>query len=233
MFSWKSVEGDEYETLVDDFCFLRSVNDQHDRFNVPSSILSTTGKRYQVVGISPHVKMSSVGVVSFDESSEVTEVRTSFIRPCTSIFILPPRIKRVRGSKATPNNNNPKIVSANGFKAFVSTCGSHIIMNHFPLEVAYEHFERHRIQIRETVRIIGDHSFYGKLNIISVSFPSSVECIGDGAFDECTNLRNVNFKANSKLKKIGDCSETLLLSPSMFLRMLSKSDSHHSANVKI
>lgn len=63
-----------------------------DHFKVPSSVSSQNGKRFRVV-ISQDIIVRSSDIVSFDESSEVTEVRTLFIRSYRSIFNFPPRIK--------------------------------------------------------------------------------------------------------------------------------------------
>lgn len=45
--------------------------------------------------------------------------------------------------------------------------------------------------IPEGVRYIGD-AFEGRSDIVSVSFPSTLEVIGDGAFKNCTSLRSVS-----------------------------------------
>ncbi len=49
---------------------------------------------------------------------------------------------------------------------------------------------------------IGEKAFYGKKDLISITFPSSVTSVGKQAFYNCTALKEINFSAN--LKTVND-----------------------------
>lgn len=107
-----------------------------DRFVVPSAIYTAEGKRYRVKGITPSPldpatvpKGCSAGVISFDESSEITEIPLSFIGRCRSVFFLPPQTRRIVGSRP---DCFPKIVSDKRRQRYVSTPGSRVIMKPLP-----------------------------------------------------------------------------------------------------
>lgn len=68
----------------------------------------------------------------------------------------------------------------------------------------YSH--RHRCHIRETLRFVGDFSFYCNRVITSVVFQSSVESIGWSSFSCSSNLRYIHFKKNCKLRIIWNYS---------------------------
>lgn len=118
---------------------------------------------------------------------------------CTDLFILPQEVKRVLGSEP---NFFPKVVSETSVQRFVSIPGGNVIMNHFPLEIVYQHSPKKRYIIKETARFVGKYTFYDNNDIVSVVFPSSVKCIDSYAFQLCKTLRFIHFKRNSKLKKI-------------------------------
>lgn len=202
-----SVEDAEFETCGADTCRLLSVDWRLSHFKVPSSVFSD-GKRYRIIGLSSIFRPIHLKSISFDENSEVEEVYLSFIRQVSSIFTLPPRIKRVRCPDLIFINKYkcPAIVCRKGGHKFVSTAGKSVIMNYFPLDVACQQSRRERFTIRETVRFVGDFSFSFNKSIRSVVFPSSVECIFDFSFYMCSNLRFIHFKNNSRLKKIGNSS---------------------------
>ncbi len=61
------------------------------------------------------------------------------------------------------------------------------------------------IVIPDGVRIIGDGVFAGRLSIESVSFPESVEYIGNSAFRSCAHLGEISF-SGSVLPVIGENS---------------------------
>ena len=54
----------------------------------------------------------------------------------------------------------------------------------------------------ENVAIIGNYAFRFSMELKSISFPSSLESIGENAFYNCVNLENISFKEKSKLKTI-------------------------------
>ncbi len=58
------------------------------------------------------------------------------------------------------------------------------------------------VVIPEGVRVIGDGVFAGRLSIRSVSFPKSLEYIGNSAFGSCVHLSEATF-ANGSLPVIG------------------------------
>lgn len=124
----------------------------------------------------------------------------SFIGLCRLIFIFPPKMRRVFGSSA---KYFPKIDAGESSLKYVSTVGSLVIVNHFPLELAYQHSFSRQFFIRETTRFVGDHSFNQNISIKIVVFPSSVELIGDLAFSECHAIRIIRFKKEFKFKIIG------------------------------
>lgn len=197
-------EGAVYEVCDDECCLLRSFIGDHDHFKVPSAVFTEEGKRYRVSAIIQYSMIGSDNTISFDESSEITGVPVSFTGRCKSVFYLPPRIKRVLSSLS--NQNFPKIVSERDCQRFVSTAGSRVIMNHFPLDIIYQHSLKQRYIIRETVQFVGRYSFIRNQSIVSVVFPSSVENIDAYAFYGCCNLRFIRFKKYSKLRVIGNHS---------------------------
>ena len=56
------------------------------------------------------------------------------------------------------------------------------------------------IKVKEGTRVIANGACAGKQNLISAELPESLICIGDEAFAECNELKNVNIP--SKLEKI-------------------------------
>lgn len=79
-------------------------------------------------------------------------------------------------------------------------------MNHFPHEIISQIHCQSRILIRETAHFVGKYAFRRKFCITTVVFPPSIEINGECSFKGCLNLCNVNFKGNSRLKKI--CSNS-------------------------
>lgn len=196
------LEEASYKICGDDCCLFLSIFEDCDSYIVPTSISTREGKNYRVIGILPQSYWNDgiAANISFEESSEITCVPLSFIGRCSSIFVLPPKIKRVLGSNPL---NFPKIKSIMHDRMFVSTTESLVMMNHFPLEVAYYHSLRKKCFIRETVRFVGDYSFSWNKRISSIIFPASVEYIGNYSFYECRNLKFISFRKNSRLKIIG------------------------------
>ena len=85
----------------------------------------------------------------------------------------------------------------------------------------YEHDYRiYTIVIEEGVTTIGDNSFRGCINLVSVDMPNSVTAIGDFAFSGCKKLKSVNM--SNSVTKIGysafsDCTnlESIVISDSV------------------
>lgn len=195
-------EGSQCKVYGDECCLFNCFSRNIDHLRIQSVIFAANGKKYRAIGISSNNTYFNGGnakIISFYEQSEISGVPASLIGSCTSIFILPPRTKRVLCSGPT---FFPKIVSDKCNQRFISTIWSHIIMNHFPLEHAYQHSSRNRCFIREFVRFVGDWSFLANQSIKSVVFPSSVEIIGNSSFRECANLQFIGFKKNSRFKTI-------------------------------
>lgn len=199
-------DGALYETCGEDICSLFYISGNRDHFKVPSAVFSKDGKRYRVIKLSPFIGEAKFNIMSFDESLEATDVDISLIRQCRSVFTLPPRIKRVRYERDYFAGNFPKIACENGQQRFVSTAGSRVIMNHFPLELAYQLSFAHKFSIRETIRFVGRSAFLDNKTVRTVVFPSSVEYIGKSGFNGCCSLRFIKFRRNSRLKKIGEFS---------------------------
>lgn len=199
-------EGAGYEICGENTCILASISGKSEALKVPAAVFSKEGEIYRIIGISSQPEGVAVNSISFDEQSEITVVPAWIIRKCRLIFVLPPRIKRIQSIKPSFFSNRPKIVPGNCDQRFVSTCGSHITMNNFPLELVFPIKYRKRYIIRETTRFISSKAFEYNNNINFVVFPSSVECIGDFSFNWCKNLRFIKFKRNSKLKRIGKSS---------------------------
>lgn len=195
----------EYEVCGRDICLLHEVT-AYGSFKVPAAIRKKYDKIYRVVGFTRRINALSVKIMSFAESSAIETVDVTCISRQGSIFILPPKIKRVHITRFRCNCIFPKIIIENDNHKFVSTAGVRMIMNHFPLELAYQHSSRKMFFIRETVRFIGDFSFCSNERIKSVVFPSSVEYIGDSSFYLCRNLKFIRFMKNSKLKTLCNCS---------------------------
>lgn len=51
---------------------------------------------------------------------------------------------------------------------------------------------------------IADSAFYGQDTLVSISLPSSIQYIGNNAFNGCTNLRDVNINLMESLQTIGE-----------------------------
>lgn len=53
------------------------------------------------------------------------------------------------------------------------------------------------------VTIIGDKSFQGNTNFVTVNIPDTVTSIGDSAFSDCSTLKYVAFSDNCQISNIG------------------------------
>lgn len=195
-----------YEINGPDSCILCAIKGDFNHFKVPSTIFSEEGIRYRIIGIYGKMNEIPIKIMSFDESSEITDVDISLIKQIELVFNLPPRIKRINGRVYLKRRNNPKIIADKSDQRFVSTAGCYEVMNNFPFELAYKKAFSHRLFIRETTRFIGAMALFSNSSIGSVIFPSSVEYIGDYSFKNCDRLRFIDFKKNSKLKKFGKSS---------------------------
>lgn len=193
----------EYQPVSNDCALLKDIKGSKLHLVVPAEVFSENKRRYQIIGIKEFTVLAKMlaTTISFDDSSEITEIPTSFFDCCKFLFILPPKIKRVRGCM---HEKERKLRIINKYsKQFVSVVGKRNIMNHHPLELLYYHQTGKHFFIRETVRIVGKYASCRNLKLVSVVFPASVEIIDDYAFMECNNLAAIQFNGNSKLKKIG------------------------------
>lgn len=191
-------DGIEYEIVDNSNVVVREIKRTGELFSVPSIVRSSDGNIYKIIGISEHLRGyvyqydSPVLVISFDESSEIEEVPTSFMLCCQIRFHLPPNIKRICGDSAMKFKID--IVCGQGCK-FVTVIKKYkIIMNNHPLEIVSYNENHSKVIIRETIRLIGSCSFQNSNSITSVIIPSSVEVIGKYAFIRCTNLCSISFK---------------------------------------
>lgn len=100
------------------------------------------------------------------------------------------------------NNNNSQKIYVDKHNWFISVLGKDNVLNHHPLEIPNQHHKRSRLIIRETVRIIDNSSFFKNSRITFVVIPSSVEVFDDYSINECTNLRFIRFKNNSRFRAI-------------------------------
>lgn len=198
----------KYSAFKNGTSIMRQVTDNCFHFVVPSKIVRNDSSEYRVVGIGrherPHNEVSSI--ITFDESSEITTIPVWFIGCYRSTFTLPPLTKRVLGSSIRVTPFFPMIYLEMSDQRFVSVAESRVIMNHFPLELVYQHSFWQKYFIRESVRFVSSCSFNWNMSIRTVIFLSSVESIGDYAFWNCHNLWFIRFKRNSRLKIIGECS---------------------------
>lgn len=200
------IEGSEYAVVGDAHVILYAIYSDCDDFTVKSEVISQDGTKYKVIGISKNVGFSlsnTIRCISFDESSEIVELPTSFIIYCCySVFTFPPKIKHIR-SDHNSNFQGPRYVIDKDNK-FITTTRGRILMNNFPLELLRNNISNKRLFIRETTRIISHGAFISNKNIKHVTIPASVEEISDKAFYGCTSLAFVSFRGNSKLKNINE-----------------------------
>lgn len=136
-----SCNGAEYEVCGGGCCKLSRLKGNHNHFKVPS-IISRNCKRYQVIEISPFPshEYCVAEIISFDESSAITCLPTSFIGRSKSLFIFPPKVMHVSGSLPL---YFPKIKAGESSKRYVSIVRDSVIINHFPLGIAYQHLLSH------------------------------------------------------------------------------------------
>lgn len=159
-------------------------------------------EKYKIIGINEQEPLNRfyATTISFDESSEITTIPVTHINCCKSMFFLPPKIKRVKGEyRDHINENMSPIIVCDKSNKFVSIENKRSIVNLHPFEVLYQHLIRKRISIRETTRIIGGGAFINNSVIESVVIPPSVVIITDFAFNECINLRRIEFSGDSAL----------------------------------
>lgn len=182
-----------------------SVNRKRVHFKVPSAVFSSGKKRYRIIGVSPRSQTYDLKIILFDEFSEFEEVYVLHKIEIRAEYAVPLKIEGVLSSIREPSEEFPRKFFEKGSPSFVSTIGNHVIMNHFPLNVACQRSRRQRFIIRETTRLVGYGSFSRNYRIRTVVFPPSVEYIGGSSFYQCT-LRFIHFKGNSRLKKIGNRS---------------------------
>lgn len=172
-------------------------------FTVPTEVSDKDGKKYPVimVDLGQTLRMSCPTFISFDKSSKVEEIYITLMDFCSSVLYLPHNIKRVHGCDR--KNKKNAIIVGSKENAFVSVISKKCIMNNHPLELINQVYSKSKISVRETVRIIGKNAYYENQNLVSITIPSSVESIDDFAFQCCINLKYIEFKGKSKLKKIG------------------------------
>lgn len=223
-------------------CLCRIIS-KCNRFIVPSFAFSPDGQRYKIIKASldgpwinydydhdeyncfneedtsveketdsNHNEIVCVREISFDESSEIEEIKMSFILCSQLNFFLPPKIKRINFDLA--KSGKLPIIHLSTNNRFISIRKDGSIMIHYPLELLNQFFSHSHLHIRETVRFVGNNSFFANNKITTVVFPSSVSYIGKFAFYGCSYLKKVRFKGKSSLEKIGISSfaETALSS---------------------
>lgn len=200
-------ENAEYSIIDDRFAVFNHIKEKCSEFVVPSEVFSK--KKYIIKGVSiiKHLYLLNkkmTDVLSFAKTTDIDVVPTSIILSCQSVFYLPSTIKRVR-SDAGINENSPSIIYDKSNR-FVSILAHRNIINHFPLELLFQCLKRPQLSIRETVRIIGKDSFGENQRLITLIIPPSVEVIGNFAFHNCSKLKIVTFRGNSRLKRIGTSS---------------------------
>lgn len=198
----------EYLIIGKGLAVLKAIVSPIDHLVVPSEVESHNSKKYKLIDIyrcegygHPFTYEKPISMVSFDESSEIDSVPAVFIKMCLKTFYLPQRVKRVAAQNLFLSSN-PEIICEKSNK-FVCVIGKSGIMNKHPLEIVSMPWNKIRVSIRETVRIISLGAYGGNGCIKYVSIPSSVEIIDDFAFYDCMNLQVVSFKGNSHLKLIG------------------------------
>lgn len=92
-----------------------------------------------------------------------------------------------------------------------------INMDEFAIKVFNDKSDN--VRIPANLNSICFNLFYAFNTIVSLTFPSSLESIGNGAFEKCYSLQKVTFAGNSRLKSIGDfaffecCNLSVLIIP--------------------
>lgn len=89
-------------------------------------------------------------------------------------------------------------------------------MNHHPLELINQTYLKTKITIRETVRIVGNYAYCENQCLVSVTITPSIESIGNSAFYYCINLKYIEFKGKSNLKKMGNLHFSTQISTIIF-----------------
>lgn len=202
-FNLPSCDSFKYSVSKDGTAVIRQLTSKSFHFVVPSKVTGKDGSEYKIIGIGKHDRRSSEvpSIITFNESSEITEIPISFVNCCQKAFYLPPKIKsfKVDDTMATKGS---RIICEKDNQFIAITSGKNI-MNKHPFRVLYHYNWQARYFIRETARFIGNDSFYQNMRLISVFIPASVEIIEYEAFKDCKNLKFVEFKGKSRLKIIG------------------------------
>lgn len=60
------------------------------------------------------------------------------------------------------------------------------------------------VNLNEGITIINGWAFQNNPKLVNFTFPSSVQSIENGAFQNCNNLKTIDFGSNSQLTNIGD-----------------------------
>lgn len=200
-------KGVEYLPVGEDKAYIVKILDNFHHLHIPTAIIRQDGREYTIMGFREFSKGKTVppAIVTFDETSEITQVPASFIIFCKSKISLPPKIKRVQESYYTIKGDNiGPVIECDKDNRFVSVINKRSIINNHPHELLIQHPTQAHLTIRETTRIIGRAAFIHNQRLQSVVFPPSVEVINCGAFEKCINLRKIVFKGKSRLRKIGD-----------------------------
>lgn len=101
-------------------------------------------------------------------------------------FTLSKKIKKI-SSRAFESNPNLKKVT---FKKGLKTISGH----------AFTNTALKKVKLPSTLKKIGTRAFSNCENLTNLTIPTSVTSISGEAFAECTSLKKLSFKGNSKLK---------------------------------
>lgn len=198
-----TTESAEYDICGDGTALLRIITGKCGIFIIPSEISTENGQKYKIIGISKKFPSGDRKyIITFDNSSYISDISLSFIYSNCISIILPPSLKCAKKEEIL--NSNKPIVVVNAGNKFISVLRFRYFLNHHPLELVSEEFHRNRLYIRETTRIIGSYAFSLNKIITTVVVPQSVELINDSAFLSCKNLVRVLFKGKCGLKRIGN-----------------------------
>lgn len=168
------------------------------------SIVSHGGTIYSVIGIGSYAFGGCSGITGVNFSNTIVSIGASAFANCGNTSLnLPESIESV-SSNAFKNNpitsisvDNPDILIE--FDAFYNTTWSNNhpdgVMYIGPVLYAYKGVapENTTIQVMDNTRSIVARAFYQQRNIVSITFPNTINNIGYEAFYGCSNLSSVTL----------------------------------------
>lgn len=194
----------EYALIDDESAALVKCNCQLSAFEIPKYAFSCNGENiYRITQIyGGAFSNSSVKHVTFDRWSFINELSdNTFIYSQVEDCLLPPSINKIgKRSFIVRNESTAEIKLEPGNKTFIM-CHEIGLCRLFPFEVVQGKSKYKRINLRETIKVIGAYAF-SRSRLKSIKFPATLRVIEVYAFYSCESLNSIIFPQDSLLQRI-------------------------------